>query len=593
MQAACVWTCAIRDLGSHRNTCRICLSRSLRHAPIALDWACSAHRGSWRRTGERSRSAAAGDGAPASQYGCRQTISRPRWRKTIRRADSVRPQKVKVHPHRSCCCSYRRCRYAIHGRISEMARLGELLDKLHRMQFVGRENEISLFCRALCAERLPFAVLYVHGAGGIGKTLLLKRYLACCIESGIPSATMDCRNIEPTVSGLEQALNAVIMPMQSLSADGGTAGTARQVLFLDSYDAVIALDSWLRDVFMPQLPEEILVVIAGREAVPLGWRADIGWQTLCTILPLGYLDPQESRSYLIGRTVPVRNHQDILKFANNHPLALALAADRFAQCPSVDFAAGAPLDVVHSLLNQFLRDLPGPVHRDALESCAAVPVLTEPLLAQMIGASEGDVAGLFEWLRPLSFIDANPIGLIMHDIMREVLMADLRWRNPARCTQLRERARLCTLQSLQEEATPDSVSPPYMGETVGATGRPGYDLAVKNALRVYACPERLRGNPLLHSRLITNRAGWERDVLCRIEALRTLIQEVAARTFMSPRDAKLYRALELACFSPMPSQEKAAERMDVSFATFRRYLKAAIERLTEALWQREISSERK
>ena len=40
-------------------------------------------------------------------------------------------------------------------------------------------------------------------------------------------------------------------------------------------------------------------------------------------------------------------------------------------------------------------------------------------------------------------------------------------------------------------------------------------------------------------------------------------------------------------------QRKAAERMDVSFATFRRYLKAAIERLTEALWQREISSERK
>lgn len=35
-----------------------------------------------------------------------------------------------------------------------------------------------------------------------------------------------------------------------------------------------------------------------------------------------------------------------------------------------------------------------------------------------------------EWLRGLSFIQTRPGGLFPHDIAREVLAADLRWRNP-------------------------------------------------------------------------------------------------------------------------------------------------------------------
>ena len=39
---------------------------------------------------------------------------------------------------------------------------------------------------------------------------------------------------------------------------------------------------------------------------------------------------------------------------------------------------------------------------------------------------------LFEWLRGLSFVESGADGLFPHDLARDVLDADLRWRDRAR-----------------------------------------------------------------------------------------------------------------------------------------------------------------
>jgi len=39
------------------------------------------------------------------------------------------------------------------------------------------------------------------------------------------------------------------------------------MLFLDTYETLATLDEWLREVFLPQLPENTLIVIAGRHAL--------------------------------------------------------------------------------------------------------------------------------------------------------------------------------------------------------------------------------------------------------------------------------------------------------------------------------------
>ena len=52
-----------------------------------------------------------------------------------------------------------------------------------------------------------------------------------------------------------------------------------------------------------------------------------------------------------------------------------------------------------------------------------------------------DAHELFEWLRELSFVETGPSGLFPHDLAREALAAELRWRNPDWYAELHRRAR--------------------------------------------------------------------------------------------------------------------------------------------------------
>src|SRR5207253_2709616 len=105
-------------------------------------------------------------------------------------------------------------------------------------------------------------------------------------------------------------------------------------------------------------------------------------------------------------------------------------------------------DVVGALLEQLVQKVPGPAHRTALEACALVRLTTEELLAKILNLP--DAHDLFEWLRGLSFIESGRQGLFPHDLAREALVADLRWRNPTWYNELHQRARNYYAARLQE-----------------------------------------------------------------------------------------------------------------------------------------------
>jgi len=69
--------------------------------------------------------------------------------------------------------------------------------------------------------------------------------------------------------------------------------------------------------------------------------------------------------------------------------------------------------------------------------------------------------------------------------------------------------------------------------------------------------------------------------------LRALLSETVETLFASPRDEKLRRVIDLTYFRPAPKQEAAAERLGLSFGTYRRYLTTAHGRLARWLWERE------
>jgi predicted ATPase/TolB-like protein len=113
--------------------------------------------------------------------------------------------------------------------------------------------------------------------------------------------------------------------------------------------------------------------------------------------------------------------------------------------------------------------------------------------------------------------------------------------------------------------------------------RSDFESAVKDALRHYTQADLLARNALLHARLLT-RSG---SGAATPQALRVLLAETAKGLFAGERDQRLYRVVDLTYFSPAPKQEAAADRLGLSFSTYRRHLTAGVDRLIEWLWNRE------
>ncbi|MBV9791869.1 MAG: ATP-binding protein [Chloroflexi bacterium] len=320
-------------------------------------------------------------------------------------------------------------------------RLADRLSAARHDRFVGRADELAVFRAALIADELPFCLLHVYGPGGVGKTTLLQQFARFCQQAMIPVIALDGRSIDPSPDGFLHALRlALNLDLSETPLTALAAHPARQVLLIDTYEKLAPLDAWLRDHFLPNLPEQALIVLADRRPPALAWRTDPGWQALIRVLPLRNLSPDESQRYLTQRAVPFEQQRAVLNFTHGHPLALSLVADVFAQRQDIRFQPATAPDVIKTLLEHFVQKVPGPAHRTALEACALVHLMTEALLCEMLGTP--DAHELFDWLRGLSFIEAGRRGVFPHDLAREALVADLRWRNPDWYAELHRRARV-------------------------------------------------------------------------------------------------------------------------------------------------------
>ena len=113
--------------------------------------------------------------------------------------------------------------------------------------------------------------------------------------------------------------------------------------------------------------------------------------------------------------------------------------------------------------------------------------------------------------------------------------------------------------------------------------RSDFESAVKDALRHYTQADLLAGNALLHARVLVAPGTGPATP----QTLRALLAETAKNLFVSERDQRLYRVLELTYLNPAPKQEAVADRLGLSFSTYRRHLTTGVDRLTEWLWRRE------
>lgn len=166
-------------------------------------------------------------------------------------------------------------------------------------------------------------------------------------------------------------------------------------------------------------------------------------------------------------------------------------------------------------------------------------------------------------------IDGRRYGVFTHD-----------WRaqSPVNWLDLMARRELDTTMTLQQVECDHT--PPMI-----VLSEPQFQDAVRQAFRDYHRPDALATNPLLRSRLIAERAGDEPNAA----TLQTVIRNAAESLSSNPKGERLYRAIHRTYLSPAATQELAAESLGLPFSTYRYHLATGIQRITDLLWQRELS----
>ncbi|MFH8803954.1 AAA family ATPase [Streptomyces sp. NPDC017936] len=319
-------------------------------------------------------------------------------------------------------------------------RLADRLAAARAGALVGREPERAVLDRMLSGAADTPPVAYLHGPGGIGKTSLL-RYAAWQAElSGRRVVHVDGRFLDADPRRLEEAAAPAC-------TEPGT------VLLIDTFEQCQPLEAWLRETLLRRLADHAIVILAGRIAPDIEWSLDPGWAQLFTALTVRPLDAAQSHALLAARGVPAEQRDPFVTFAGGSPLALSLAASVPAAAPGTPWEPTG--DVLTTLVERLVGDLPSAVHRRALEVVAQAYVTREPLLRAVLGDEDTDT--VFPWLRQLPYIEATPEGLHPHDAVRATLGADLRWRDPERHDDVRVRVSLAGLQAVRGAAEDEAL----------------------------------------------------------------------------------------------------------------------------------------
>jgi hypothetical protein len=295
--------------------------------------------------------------------------------------------------------------------------------------FIGREHELSALKGLV--QSGDVAVGYLHGIAGIGKSAVVRVLADRLAAARIEVLVLDCRTIEPTERGLLTALG-----VDDLRDLRRTRESWPRLLVLDHYEVFRLMDTWLRQVLVPSLPEDARVLLSGREPPVAAWFSSStgGFRSM----PLTSLRDEEAERFLGRLGIRPAEAIRLNRIARGHPLALTLAAAGIAEQPHLELEEAATARVVDELSRLYLEDVEDPSARQALEAASVVRRTTEPLLEAMLNTEESSAA--IDRLLELPFVEAGPDGLVVHEAVRDAIGAFLRGANPVRHREYRRAA---------------------------------------------------------------------------------------------------------------------------------------------------------
>jgi hypothetical protein len=317
-----------------------------------------------------------------------------------------------------------------------------LRDRLERRAveaLAGRRAELErLEAFALGDEPL---VMHIQGIPGTGKTHLLNALTASIGGKHVRVVRMDARWCEPSPAAfcrvLCRELGASESEDSAVVATSLSHGAKRTLLILDSYESFRLVDSWLRQVFLPSLGDNVRIILSSREAPRPAWRIAPAWRGLFDSMLLETFSPEAALEHLTSEGMPEGSARELNRVAHGHPLALSLGLALYSAGGQVRGSAATLQEVLEHMAALFLEDAdPGTIQ--IVQAACLLRTATAPLLAAMLPDIPANDA--LDRLRALPFVSAGPHGLLVHEAVREPVTAALKARDPARYQSYRRAA---------------------------------------------------------------------------------------------------------------------------------------------------------
>ena len=276
-------------------------------------------------------------------------------------------------------------------------------------------------------------VMHIQGIPGIGKTHLLNALAASIGGKGVFVVRIDARWCEPSPAVLCRAICREIGVSESedsaVVATSLSDGAKRTLLVVDNYESFRLLDSWLRQVFLPALGDNVRTILSSREPPRPAWHIAPAWRGLFDSMLSGNIFSGSSSrlSDLGGCAGGQRSGVEsgcARSSVGTFPGIGTLLCGRAGAWERGYSSSGA--GAYGGALSRGCRV----GNQQVVQAACLVRTATAPLLAAMLPHIPADEA--LDRLRALPFVSVGPHGLLVHDAVRGPVTAALKSRDPAR-----------------------------------------------------------------------------------------------------------------------------------------------------------------